>query len=57
MAKKRSLPVSYRREPIKYFLRADKQPINLAARIDAALEAEGDLVEHYQKYKSRGHGF
>ncbi|WP_339388861.1 hypothetical protein [Vibrio caribbeanicus] len=48
---------SYRREPIKYFLRADKQPINLAARIDAALEAEGDLVEHYQKYKSRGHGF
>ena len=46
---------SYRRKPIKYFWRKDKQPINLAARIDAALEAEGDFVHQYQTRWVKGH--
>uniref|UniRef100_UPI0030D9F8B7 hypothetical protein n=1 Tax=Vibrio caribbeanicus TaxID=701175 RepID=UPI0030D9F8B7 len=46
---------SYRRKPIKYFWRKDKQPINLAARIDAALEAEGDFVHQYQTRWEKGH--
>ncbi|GAA5645069.1 hypothetical protein [Vibrio proteolyticus] len=46
---------SFRREPAKYFLRKDKKPDNFEQRVNAALEAEGDLVHHYQTHRLKGH--
>lgn len=46
---------SFRRKPAKLFWRIDRKPDNFEQRVNAALEAEGDLVHHYQTRRPKGH--
>ncbi|KJY87153.1 hypothetical protein TW84_18225 [Vibrio neptunius] len=46
---------SFKREPAKFFWRVDPKPDDLELRVNAALEAEGDLVHHYQTHRPKGH--
>ncbi|MER2499066.1 hypothetical protein ABS858_23640 [Vibrio neptunius] len=46
---------SFQRKPAKFFWRIDPKPDNLEQRVNAALEAEGDLVHHYQTRRPKGH--
>ena len=46
---------SFQRKPAKFFWRIDPKPDNFEQRVNAALEAEGDLVHHYQTRRPKGH--
>ncbi|WP_231572650.1 hypothetical protein [Vibrio hyugaensis] len=46
---------SFKRKPAKLFWRIDPKPENFEGRVDAALKAEGDLVQHYQTRRPKGH--
>ncbi|WP_047043883.1 hypothetical protein [Vibrio mexicanus] len=48
---------NFQREPAKYFLRKDRKPADFERRLEAVLEADTDLVEHYQTKKPKGHAF
>ncbi|WP_047046003.1 hypothetical protein [Vibrio mexicanus] len=48
---------TFQREPAKYFLRKDKKPADFERRLEAALKADTDLIEHYQTKKPKGHAF
>ena len=46
---------SFQRKPAKFFWRIDPKPDNFEQRVNAALEAEGDLVHQYQTRWVKGH--
>ena len=46
---------SFKRKPAKFFWRVDRKPDNFEQRVNAALEAEGDLVHQYQTRWVKGH--
>ena len=46
---------SFKRKPAKFFWRVDRKPDNFDQRVNAALEAEGDFVHHYQTRWVKGH--
>ena len=46
---------SFQREPAKIFWRVDRKPDNFEQRVNAALEAECDLVHQYQTRWVKGH--